>query len=153
MLSYTMRSRLAGLASKPILLSRTFSTSSTHHHNMINLKDALSGKLRNSWTDEILTTEGLRNMNKLAAARAQASLKDKHAHNYNLLLTPSPVSLVDLPVIVARSWKAEASAALEIIEHEQRLALARAGVSVSHTVATFVFTVQFLPASRTDSHD
>ena len=148
-----MRSRLAGLASKPILLSRTFSTSSTHHHNMINLKDALSGKLRNSWTDEILTTEGLRNMNKLAAARAQASLKDKHAHNCNLLLTPSPVSLVDLPVIVARSWKAEASAALEIIEHEQRLALARAGVSVSHTVATFVFTVQFLPASRTDSHD
>jgi hypothetical protein len=120
---------------------------------MINLKDALSGKLRNSWTDEILTTEGLRNMNKLAAARAQASLKDKQAHNYNLLLTPSPVSLVDLPVIVARSWKAEASAALEIIEHEQRLALARAGVSVSHTVATFVFTVQFLPASRTDSHD
>lgn len=142
MLSYTMHSRLAGLASKPILLSRTFSTSSTHHHNMINLKDALSGKLRNSWTDEILTTEGLRNMNKLAAARAQASLKDKHAHNYNLLLTPSPVSL-----------KAEASAALEIIEHEQRLALARAGVSVSHTVATFVFTVQFLPASKTDSHD
>lgn len=153
MLGNTIRSRLAGSASKPILHHRTISATPALHHNMINLKDALSGKLRNSWTDEILTSEGLRNMNKLAAARAQASLKDKNAHNCNLLLTPSPVSLVDLPVIAARSWKAEASAALEIIEHEQRLALARAGVSVSRVVATFVFTVRFFPASRADSHD
>jgi hypothetical protein len=132
MLGHTTRSRLAGLTIKqPILHSRTLSTTPTLHHNMINLKDALSGKMRRSWTDEILTTKGLRNMNKLAAGRAQASLKDKHAHNCNLLLTPSPVCLVDLPVIVARSWKAEAAAALEIIECEQRLALARAGVSVS----------------------
>lgn len=144
MLANTTRSRLAGLASKyPILHSRTISTSPILHHNMINLKDALSGKLRRSWTDEILTTEGLRNMNKLAAARAQASLKDKHAHNCNLLLTPSPVCLVDLPVIVARSWKAEASAALEIIEHEQRLALARAGISVSHAAAVIILVNPF----------
>ena len=99
MLGHTIRSRLAGFASKPILHHRTISATPALHHNMINLKDALSGKLRNSWTDEILTSEGPRNMNKLAAALAQASLKDKHAHNCNLLLTPSPVSLADLPVI------------------------------------------------------
>lgn len=147
MLAHTTRSRLAGiagLAGNPILTihSRTLSTSPTLHHNMINLKDALSGKLRRSWTDEILTIQGLRNMNKLAAARAQASLKDKNAHNCNLLLTPSPVSLVDLPVVVARSWKAEASAALEIIEHEQRLALARAGNSVRYTTPVVPVTIQ-----------
>ena len=139
MLIYTMPSRLAGIASRSFLHSRTISSSPTLHYNMINLKDALSGKLRRRWTDEILTTQGLRNMNRLAAARAQASLKDKDAHNCNLLLPSSPVSVVDLPVVAARSWKAEASAALEIIEHEQSMALARTQVSVSHIRRTHYY--------------
>ena len=131
MLAYNTRSRLAGLASKPILHSRAFSKAPVLQHNHINLADALSGRNRSRWTNEIMITEGLRKMDKLAVARASASLTDKHAHDCNLLLTPSPISLVDLPIIVARSWKAEASVALEIIEHEQRLALSRAGISVS----------------------
>lgn len=63
MLGHAIRSRLTSLASNFILHSRTIATPPALHHNMINLKDALAGKLRNSWTDEILTTEGLRNMN------------------------------------------------------------------------------------------
>jgi len=92
---------------------------------------AYFGNLRPDWFSELVTTKGLMNMTKLAAARAAASLKDKDAHNCFLLFEPRAIDLARMDVVAERCWKAQARAALEIIKHEQRLALLRAGISVS----------------------
>jgi hypothetical protein len=129
-----MRSRLAGLASKPILHSRVFSTAPVHGLR-INPFGAFFSKLGTNQTPEFVTAEGLRNVTKFskahALARAKASLKTKDAHNCYLHFTSEGKDA--LPVFRNENWRVQAGAALKIAEHEQRLALVRAGIPVSYT--------------------
>jgi hypothetical protein len=76
-----------------------------------------------------VTAEGLRKVNKFVADRAAASLKDQNAYNCSLEFTQSILN--ELPVVESQSMESQGRAAKEIIEHEQRLALVRAGISVS----------------------
>jgi len=134
MFGYTMRSRLAGLANKPVLHSRVFSTAPVLREP-IHLLRAIFGKPNIGPKIEFVTAEGLRNVTKFsqahAMARAQASLKDKHAHNCYLSFTAKGPA--NRPILENHEWKAQMAAALKIVEHEQRLAVLRAGISVSCT--------------------
>lgn len=68
-------------------------------------------------------------MNKFVADRAAASLRDKIAYNCSLEFAPNILN--ELPVVEGQSMESQDRAAKEIIEHEQRLALVHAGISVS----------------------
>lgn len=142
MLITTQRSRLASLAGQAILLTRAFATSSIHHKRT-TLMDAFENGLNCGKTPELVTAHGLRNLAKHsssaaedrlkhASSRVTASLQHADAHNCTLSLTVA--NMANLPVFKNDSWKEQAHAAMDIIEHEQSLALTRAGVSVSQNV-------------------
>lgn len=58
MLTSNLRSRLVGLANKPFLLSRVFSTAPIHRRRF-DLEQAFAGKLNLDWTPEIVTRAGI----------------------------------------------------------------------------------------------
>jgi hypothetical protein len=135
MLSYTMRSRLAGLASRPILHYHTFSTTPAVCSNNY-IKDAFEGLIKPSPTPAIVTHGGLDKIkkhnvkNNRKAIRAEASFKAKDAHNWGLFFTPDLLDM--LPTYEEnKTWKEQAVAVLQIIEYEQSLALVCRGITVS----------------------
>jgi len=93
MLGYTMRSRLVGLANKPFLRSRVFSTAPVVRER-INLEQAFTGKLNLDWTPEIVTRAGIVGVlnytiasgcdNAESIVRGKASLRETDAHNCSL---------------------------------------------------------------------
>lgn len=101
MLLSTMRSRLAGLASKPILHARHLSTSPNLSFWRNKLADAFFGNHPTFRSPQIVTAEGLRKVNKFVADRAAASLKDKTAYNCSLEFSQS--GLDELPVVEDQS--------------------------------------------------
>jgi hypothetical protein len=96
MLGYTMRSRLVGLTNKLFLHSRVFFTVRLHRQP-IDLRQALPGKLDLDRMPEIVTVVGMARAlgyssyvhcdNAEAITQAKASLREKDAHNCNLLFT------------------------------------------------------------------
>ena len=146
MLGYTMRSRLVGLANKPFLRSRVFSTAPVVRER-INLEQAFTGKLNLDWTPEIVTIVGMARAlgyisyvhddNAELITRAKASLKERNAHNCNLLFTPD--LLASLPKLDFDAWQLQATAARRIIQHHQHRALIRANIFVSSTTAIHNF--------------
>lgn len=132
--------------------SRVFSTAPFHR---IDLFRGFFGKLNIGQTSEFVTAEGLRNVDKFSKAhalvRAKASLRTKDAHNCYLLLTSEGQDAP--PVFKNEAWRVQAGAALKIVEHEQRLALIRAGISVNCTLAGVVMTIQTIRATRTNTRD
>jgi hypothetical protein len=86
-------------------------------------------------TPEIVTPEGLRNINKYTAARTKDLFGDPHAHNCELLLTGP--NMHALPALQDNHWEAQIITTHEIIRREQRLALVRAGISVRLEMSNF----------------
>jgi hypothetical protein len=129
MLLSTMRSHLAGLTSKSFHHARTFSTSPNLSIGHNKHAEAFYGDTPTFRSPEIVTAQGLRKVNKFVADRAAASLKDKDAYNCTLEFMQNLLN--ELPVVEGQSMESQGRAAKEIIEHEQRLALIRAGISVS----------------------
>jgi hypothetical protein len=127
MLTSNLRSRLVGLANKPFLLSRVFSTAPIHRRRF-DLEQAFAGKLNLDWTPE----SGCDNAGSIV--RGKASLREPDAHNCSLYFTAD--LLESLPKLRSDVWKLQASIAQWIIEHHQYRALLRAGFSVSSTTAT-----------------
>ena len=156
MLGRTMRTRLAGLASKPSIRSRVFSTAPILREG-ISVR-SFSNSLNNGQRPEIVTAEGLRNVAEFskaqakaqAKARAEASLEGKDAHNCYLLFPPQ--ILAEGPILENDARKAQVGAALKIVEYEQHLAVHRAGIQVSGVVIVVV-TIQTTLATRTKYHD
>jgi hypothetical protein len=128
MLLSTIRPRLPGVASKSFSYARTISVSQYLSIGHNKLADAFYGDTPTVRSSEIVTAEGLRKVNKLIADRAAASLKDKNAYNCSLEFTQNILN--ELPIVEGQSMESQGRAAKEIIEHEQRLALVRAGISV-----------------------
>ena len=152
MLGRTMRTRLAGLASKPSIRSRVFSTAPILREG-ISVRSC-SNSPNNGQRPEFVTAEGLRNVSKFsqahAKARAEASLEAKDAHNCYLLFPPQ--ILAEGPILENDARKAQVGAALMIVEYEQHLAVHRAGIQVSGVVIVVV-TIQTTLATRTKYHD
>ena len=149
MLGHTMlRSRLAGLAGVQVLQPRSFTIPI---HLRIDPGPAVLGKLDFDWRTEIVTLDGVHKFmgcdsycdcdNTQTIVRGKASLREKYAHNCNLIFTPEIPER--RPRVELNAWKLHAAAALAIIEHEQRRAKKRAGISVSSSTATRIFlTIQ-----------
>ena len=146
MSSFAMRSRLAGLAglaSKPFLHSRVFSTAPVYRLPF-NVGQAFQGELDLDWTPEIVTPVGVCNAliydshtdcsDAASLARIKASLAQKDAINYNLLFTSD--HLESLPKLDFDAWRLQAATARKIVKYHQHQALLRAGISVSSTTAT-----------------
>ena len=152
MSSFAMRTRLAGLASKPFLHSRVFSTAPILREGM-SLRSFIR-LLNHGQGPEFVTAEGLRSVAEFskaqAMARFEASLKAKDAHNRYLIFPPE--ILAKGPILENDAGKAQVGAAMKIVEHEQRLAVLRAGIQVSGVVIVVV-TIQTTLATRTKYHD
>lgn len=156
MSSFAMRTRLAGLASKPFLHSRVFSTAPILREGM-SLRSFIR-LLNHGQRPEFVTAEGLSNVAKFskaqATARVEASLKAKDAHNCYLMFPPE--ILAKGPILENDAGKAQVGAAMKIVEHEQRLAVLRAGIQVSGAgviVVIVVVTIQTTLTTRMNCHD
>lgn len=125
----TACARLAGLASKSLHHTRTFSTSPSFHFRRDKLADAFYGNTLTVRSPEIVTDQGLRQVNKFVADRAAGPLKDTDAYNCTLEFTQNILN--ELPIVESQSMESQGRATKETIEQEQRLALIRAGTSVS----------------------